>query len=75
MCRQKQDAKAFKHPIICIVMTPVAHEVIRGFGESDVATPQSLTSVIPEMNFAFCAKNPTEVSQLTSLGVRVSNYI
>ncbi len=36
-------------------------------------TPQSCTSAIPEMDFAFGSKNPTDVSQLAPLGVGVSN--
>lgn len=39
-----------------------------GSGEG---TPQSCTSAIPEMDFAFGSKNPTEVCQLASLGVGV----
>ncbi len=30
-------------------------------------TPQSCTSAIPEMDFAFGSKNPTDVSQLAPL--------
>jgi len=36
-------------------------------------TPQSFTSAIPEMDFAFGSKNPTDVSQLAPLWVGVSN--
>ena len=42
------------------------------FGSGD-DTPQSCTSAIPEMDFAFGSKNPTDVSQLAPLGVGVSN--
>ncbi|MEC3196082.1 hypothetical protein P9Z84_25790 [Bacillus cereus] len=35
-------------------------------------TPQSCTSAIPEMDFAFGSKNPTDVSQLAALAVGVS---
>ncbi|MGH0428273.1 hypothetical protein ACQVPL_03155 [Bacillus hominis] len=35
-------------------------------------TPQSCTSAIPEMDFAFGSKNPTDVSQLAPLGIGVS---
>lgn len=35
-------------------------------------TPQSCTSAIPEMDFAFGSRNPTDVSQLAPLGVGVS---
>ena len=38
-------------------------------------TPQSCTSAIPEMDFAFGSKNPTDVSQLAPLGVGVSNSL
>jgi len=38
-------------------------------------TPQSCTSAIPEMDFAFGSKNPTDVSQLSPLGVGVSIYV
>ncbi|WP_165498017.1 MULTISPECIES: hypothetical protein [Bacillus cereus group] len=37
-------------------------------------TPQSCTSAIPEMDFAFGSKNPTDVSQLAALAVGVSIY-
>ncbi len=56
-------------------MVTVAHEAIRGCRESGDSTPQSCTSAIPEMNFAFGSKNPTDVSQLATLGMEVSNYI
>ncbi len=39
--------------------------VCRGSGDG---TPQSCTSAIPEMDFAFGSKNPTDVSQLAPLG-------
>lgn len=35
-------------------------------------TPQSCTSAIPEMDFAFGSNNPTDVSQLAPLGMGVS---
>ncbi|WP_240688220.1 hypothetical protein [Bacillus sp. BH2] len=38
-------------------------------------TPQSCTSAIPEMDFAFGSKNPTDVSQLAALAVGVSRGI
>ncbi len=39
--------------------------------ESGDGTPQSCTSAIPEMDFAFGGKNPTDASQLAPLGVGV----
>ncbi|MGG0722762.1 hypothetical protein [Bacillus mycoides] len=43
--------------------------------ESGDGTPQSCTSAIPEMDFAFGSKNPTDVCQLAPLGMGVSmNY-
>jgi hypothetical protein len=43
--------------------------------ESRDGTPQSYTSAIPEMDFAFGSKNPTDVSQLAPLGVGMSNSL
>lgn len=40
-----------------------------------MATPQSCTSAIPEMDFAFDSKNPTDVSQLAPLRVGMSNSL
>ncbi|MDA2469672.1 hypothetical protein [Bacillus cereus] len=37
-------------------------------------TPQSCTSAILEIDFAFGSKNPTDVSQLAALAVGVSTY-
>ncbi|MDA2519222.1 hypothetical protein PDN73_26025 [Bacillus cereus] len=37
-------------------------------------TPQSCTSAILEIDFAFGSKNPTDVSQLVALAVGVSKY-
>ena len=36
-------------------------------------TPQSCTSAILEIDFAFGSKNPTDISQLVALAVGVSN--
>ncbi len=38
-------------------------------------TPQSCTSAIPEMDFAFGSKNPTDVSQLAALAAGVSSKL
>ncbi|WP_141551299.1 hypothetical protein [Bacillus thuringiensis] len=37
-------------------------------------TPQSCTSAILEIDFAFGSKNPTDVCQLVALAVGVSKY-
>lgn len=49
--------------------SPRTYMVCRG---SVDGTPQSYTSAIPEMDFSFGSKNPTDVSQLAPLGVGVS---
>ena len=43
--------------------------------ESGDGTPQSCTSAIPEMDFSFGNKNPTDISQLAPLRVGVSNNL
>ncbi|WP_181149572.1 hypothetical protein [Bacillus sp. MYb209] len=73
MCRQEQDAKTYEHATICTVWllyrNSRTYTVCR---ESSDGTPQSCTSAIPEMGFAFGSKNPTDVSQLAPLGMGVS---
>ncbi len=72
MCRQEQDAKTFEHATSCMVWSQYrssrTYMVCR---ESGDGTPQSCTSAISEMNFAFGSKNPTDISQLAPLGVGV----
>jgi hypothetical protein len=60
--------KTLKHlnTRICTYCNSRTYMVCR---ESGDGTPQSCTSVIPEMDFAFGSKNPTDVSQFPPLGV------
>ncbi|PQZ58948.1 hypothetical protein CQZ94_06475 [Bacillus sp. MYb209] len=75
MCRQEQDAKTPEHESVRYGIEYRSTRTYTICCESGDGTPQSCTSAIPEMDFAFGSKNPTDVSQLAPLGVRMSNSL
>ena len=74
--RQAQDATKHlrTHNLTRLIIEQVLYLCYMHWIRSDDGTPQSCTSAILEINFAFGSKNPTDVSQLVTLAVGVSTF-